>query len=51
VGELARLLLEMRERFALSYTLESVPDYAEYVKSPEYESFKAALVGRSEAAR
>ncbi len=44
--ETTRLLAEMRQKFALSYQLESAADYAEYVKSPEYERLKLILLGQ-----
>jgi hypothetical protein len=36
-------LLDMHERFALSYALDGVPDYADYVASEEYARLLASL--------
>jgi hypothetical protein len=42
-ADTTRALLDMHERFALSYALEGVPDYADYVASPEYPRLLASL--------
>jgi hypothetical protein len=42
-ADTTRALLAMHERFALSYALEGVPEYADYVASPEYPRLLAAL--------